>query len=82
MGALQIGEVREKEENKKSFVFFVLSVQGADMNTLNSISPYHLQMLDELNLREDMFIFPFSKSVTYRSDPEDKILLPPPNWII
>jgi uncharacterized protein YegL len=70
--------VREGE-SQKSFAFFAIGVQKADMTTLRRISvrePLHLQ---GLKFREFFQWLSNSMKSASRSNPGDRILLAPPS---
>ncbi len=71
--------VREGEASK-SFAFFAIGVQGANMDTLQQISVRQPLRLDGLRFR-DMFSWLSSSLLSVsRSTPGTEVPLPPPGW--
>jgi len=70
--------VREGE-NTKSFAFFAVGVQNADMNVLRQISVREPLRLQGLKFREFFQWLSNSMKSASRSNPGDKILLAPPS---
>jgi uncharacterized protein YegL len=69
--------VREGE-SRKSFAFFAVGVDGADMDTLGQISVRKPLKLQGLRFRELFQWLSASMKSASRSNPGDKLLLPPP----
>jgi uncharacterized protein YegL len=74
-------KVREGEANK-SFAFFTVGVEDADMSVLKHISPSRASQLKKVNFRE-MFVW-LSKSMqsVTQSTPGTAVNLPLPNWTV
>lgn len=72
--------VRDGEE-KKSFAFFAIGVEGADMNTLQKISARHPLKLQGLRFREFFQWLSASMKMVSSKNPGNNInLLPPNGW--
>jgi len=65
-------------ENAKSFAFFAIGVQKADMNILRHLSVREPLKLQGLKFREFFQWLSNSMKSASRSNPSDRILLPPP----
>jgi len=66
-------------ESSKSFAFFVVGVQNADMKTLRQLSVREPLKLQGLKFREFFQWLSNSMKSASRSNPGDKILLAPPS---
>lgn len=70
--------IREGEEHK-SFAFFAVGIQQADMNVLKAISVREPLKLQGLKFQELFLWLSNSMKTVSRSSPEDKLMLPPPS---
>lgn len=67
-------------EEKKSFTFFAVGVQGADMNALSRISPREPKMLAGLNFGELFVWLSASMQRVSQSRPGEMVPMEKPTW--
>jgi uncharacterized protein YegL len=67
-------------EASKSFAFFTVGVEGADLDVLAQIATRAPVKLKGLNFRELFLWLSQSMQAVSQSSPGDKVSLPPPGW--
>lgn len=79
--SVQEATAKVKEgEDKKSFAFFAVGVQGADINALNHIAVREPRMLAGLKFGELFEWLSTSMQRVSQSNPGDQVAMPKPGW--